>query len=489
MPFIIKGQSGSDGLLPAASIPSVLDWVTGATMAYSTTRLATAYTGAALRVRRSSDNTEMDIGFNTAGKLNPTTLSNFCGTGDGFVSTWYDQSGNGLHVTAPSNSLQPKIVSSGIIQQANGFASLRFDGSWLKRATGFPSTAWTKVILHKPLDVGVPNNIFSATSSLGHIIFTDNTINWKPMVEGQIFSEFKGYSIAGKTEVLVQDYNSASKTLNLYRNGVKTISQTGSNTYTGNVTYGFGAYNGNYFYRGDVLGIIAYPVVLSAGQIKNITNAMLAMAALSARTFVFDGDSLTEGGVTGSSALSYPYQFGNLLSLPCTTLYNDGTGGQTLLQMDTSAASTSSTATEAAGIDSLSYLSGARKTLVVWGGSNDFPAGASVTTTYQRLKTYLANRKASGLWHDVVVLTAIPRVSITSTLFQYNDAIRAGWNNGTGELATTYGVTHLCDLQQLAMFNADADTSNTTYYNADQIHLTATGNQQVALAVKNCLGL
>jgi lysophospholipase L1-like esterase len=178
-----------------------------------------------------------------------------------------------------------------------------------------------------------------------------------------------------------------------------------------------------------------------------------------------------------------------LLSLPCTTLYNDGTGGQTLLQMDTSAASTSSTTTEAAGIDSLSYLSGARKTLVVWGGSNDFPAGASVTTTYQRLKTYLANRKASGLWHDVVVLTAIPRVSITSTLFQYNDAIRAGWNNGTGELATTYGVTHLCDLQQLAMFNADADTSNTTYYNADQIHLTATGNQQVALAVKNCLGL
>jgi hypothetical protein len=67
--------------------------------AYSLRKLRTAYTGNAIRVRRSSDSAETNIGFGSDGNLNTTALLAHCGSGDGFVTTWYDQSGNGRNAT------------------------------------------------------------------------------------------------------------------------------------------------------------------------------------------------------------------------------------------------------------------------------------------------------------------------------------------------------------------------------------------------------
>jgi hypothetical protein len=46
---------------PAASL--LLDTYSGAAVAYSLRKLRTAYSGSAIRVRRSSDNAEQDFGF------------------------------------------------------------------------------------------------------------------------------------------------------------------------------------------------------------------------------------------------------------------------------------------------------------------------------------------------------------------------------------------------------------------------------------------
>ena len=53
--------------------PLLLDIYTGAAAAYSVRKLRNAYTGSAIRVRRSSDNTEQDIGFTALGELNTTS--------------------------------------------------------------------------------------------------------------------------------------------------------------------------------------------------------------------------------------------------------------------------------------------------------------------------------------------------------------------------------------------------------------------------------
>jgi hypothetical protein len=63
-----------------------------------------------VRVRRSSDNSEQDF---TAAEVSNGTLESFCGVGDGFVETWYDQSGNGNDAVQATAASQPKIVDAG----------------------------------------------------------------------------------------------------------------------------------------------------------------------------------------------------------------------------------------------------------------------------------------------------------------------------------------------------------------------------------------
>ena len=115
----------------AASTPfvGVLDTYTGASVAYSVRLLKSDYIGSAIRVRRSSDNTEQDIGFDAVGNLNETALTDFCGAGNGFVTTWYDQSGNGRNATQSTAANQPQIVASGVINKVNTKPSLLFDGT------------------------------------------------------------------------------------------------------------------------------------------------------------------------------------------------------------------------------------------------------------------------------------------------------------------------------------------------------------------------
>ena len=90
----------------------LLDTYTGAAAAYSLRKLRTAYTGSAIRVRRASDNTEQDIGFNVFGELDTVSLASFCSGTDGFVKTWYDQSGNANDATQTTAANQPKIYDS-----------------------------------------------------------------------------------------------------------------------------------------------------------------------------------------------------------------------------------------------------------------------------------------------------------------------------------------------------------------------------------------
>src|SRR5210317_1337729 len=86
----------------------LLDTYTGASAAYSLRKLRSGYTGDAIEVRRASDNTTQDIGF-VDGELDTTSLASFCSGTDGFVTTWYDQSGNGNDATQTTASNQPKI--------------------------------------------------------------------------------------------------------------------------------------------------------------------------------------------------------------------------------------------------------------------------------------------------------------------------------------------------------------------------------------------
>jgi hypothetical protein len=100
-----------------------------AAAAYSLRQLSTAYNGPAIRVRRSSDNTTQDIGFSAGGNLDQTALLAFVGRGDGFISTWYDQSGNGRDAVQTILARQPRIVNAGVVDLANTRPTLTLSGN------------------------------------------------------------------------------------------------------------------------------------------------------------------------------------------------------------------------------------------------------------------------------------------------------------------------------------------------------------------------
>jgi|SaaInlV_120m_DNA_3_1039746.scaffolds.fasta_scaffold08870_5 hypothetical protein len=114
-----------DSLILDGSASYLLDTYTNSSLAYSLRQLSSSTTSV-VRVRRDSDNTEQDF---SADDITDGTLTTFVGSGDGFVTTIYDQSGNSNNGVQTNTSSQPKIVDNGSLILDNNEPSMLFSGS------------------------------------------------------------------------------------------------------------------------------------------------------------------------------------------------------------------------------------------------------------------------------------------------------------------------------------------------------------------------
>ena len=101
----------------------------GAAAAYSVRRLNGNYTGAAVQLERTSDNSFQDIGFDVNGDLDESAITTFCTGTTCKVRTWYDQSGNANNAVQTTHANQPTIYTGGAIVKENGRVAVDFDGS------------------------------------------------------------------------------------------------------------------------------------------------------------------------------------------------------------------------------------------------------------------------------------------------------------------------------------------------------------------------
>jgi hypothetical protein len=99
---------------------------TGINASFSIRKVVSGYSGSAIRVRRSNDNTEQDIGW-TGTELDTASLKTFVGANSGFVTTWYNQNG-GNNATQTTAANQPRIVNAGTVERLSGKVTLFFDG-------------------------------------------------------------------------------------------------------------------------------------------------------------------------------------------------------------------------------------------------------------------------------------------------------------------------------------------------------------------------
>lgn len=184
---------------------------------------------------------------------------------------------------------------------------------------------------------------------------------------------------------------------------------------------------------------------------------------------VFDGNSLTLG--TGSTANNdYPSQCLALLG-PGWRGVNYGVFGQTTGSM---------TADAATQIDT-QYNAYLKVFIVAWEGAADILAGQNAAGAYAHLITYYQGRFAAGFTRGVVC-TVLPNPTggFEATRQSLNTLLRNG-------IAADFPGWVLADVAGDARIGANNANLDTTYYDADTIHLNNTGYAIVAPLVKTAI--
>lgn len=299
------GILGSSG----ASTPLLLDAYSGAAAAYSLRKLRIAYTGYAIRVRRSSDNTSQDIGFDGNGNLDTTSLTSFVGSNDGFVSIFYDQSGYGYNFEQSTSADQPKIVLSGSVITKNSKPIILFNGTSHYMIVNSSQTYFS--FLHKTgqsfisvvgynrvaNDGFILCNNYGYSANIGYSLYTTTTSN---------ITNFTTRGVAGQATVnngtntaplttnslfLINDVTdngnaTASNRSKIYVNNgsalnLNTLTNTPSTAIsTDNLTIGASSSGPRYFYLdGGISQIVLYNTDQSSNRsgITNIINEQFSI--------------------------------------------------------------------------------------------------------------------------------------------------------------------------------------------------------------------
>lgn len=147
---------------------NLLDNLNNYTASYSLRKTRSLYQGNCLRVRRTSDDVELDIGF-VNDELDTTTLLNFIGQSTGRVSIWYDQSGFGRDATQTNLTAQPTIVNNGNLIYEGTKIAMEFNNDYFDT----PHLGISGGMLRSTLGV-VKNNIIATTLGTGNYLALSN---------------------------------------------------------------------------------------------------------------------------------------------------------------------------------------------------------------------------------------------------------------------------------------------------------------------------
>jgi hypothetical protein len=253
-----------------------------AAAAYSLRQLRSNYTGSAIRVRRSVGSpAEKDIGF-VNNVLDVSDLQSFCSGTNGFITTWYDQSGNSRNFTQTTAANQPQIVSSGSVLTSNGEPIIDFNGT-----NSYMDGAWSSFFTSTTNDFSIFNVLKYDVSNVTQIPF--GVTNGAATVEGSIDTVLHSYlssstdfyrvngSITNYSTSIATEFGTTNDNLvvfqkngavnNVYKNNSLRASQTFSSTLLGGVPTNTGyflrigtnrGYLNNWF-NGNMKEMIIYP--------------------------------------------------------------------------------------------------------------------------------------------------------------------------------------------------------------------------------------
>jgi hypothetical protein len=252
--------------------------------AYSLRLLSSTYAGSAVRVRRSSDNSEQDIGF-SGDDFDEASLATFCAATDGYVTKWYDQSGNSKDLAQTTAGTQPRISLTGITQP---FAS-RYGISWgvtgnrrlflgsaLSALNSEPNSIFLTMITTSATYQSLVNTNSTGASSSSRLQLYTGTY---PSIT-KLFSQYKNtggtsYKIEGtggmstSTDYVLSNITDSSKNFHYFANGSEKASgNTFTGTYVNNVLdVGYNAALGQ-----KLIGVMGELIIFGSDETSNRTD-------------------------------------------------------------------------------------------------------------------------------------------------------------------------------------------------------------------------
>ena len=241
----------------------LLDTYTGAAAAYSVRKLDKDYTGYCMKVRRASDDAEADIGFDGNGDLDTAAIATHCGSANGYVVTWYDQSGNANNATQSTSGNQPQIYNGTAVITENGKPALNTSStSFLTLGS---TLSLTDMCILTYANRGTPNDngMFIGDNTTTNNFVWDRLVLSVTLRANGTNSTITGSTATGKKLYLL---NRSSNACTLRIN----LSQTGTATNSGTLSVGslMSAYSGNSF---RMVGDFHEMIVWNSNQSTNLT--------------------------------------------------------------------------------------------------------------------------------------------------------------------------------------------------------------------------
>jgi hypothetical protein len=240
----------------------LLDTYSGAAACYSLRLMRSAYTGALINVWNGTS--YADIYPNVFGELDTVALAAHCGSNDGFIRYWYDQSGNSNTAAQTTTANMPKIYdgTTGVVTE-NGKPAVDFpSGVNLFSSISQSASDYAFVIVQKRNTNG---GYFYDSESGRLIVFVHTNGLYNTTTDGTIGTPDQGLNQEVQFLSLVSPSSGA-----LYVNG--SASQTGL-TYTQTALGGITSLGSNYNgYARSINALVQEVIIYPSDQSSNRTD-------------------------------------------------------------------------------------------------------------------------------------------------------------------------------------------------------------------------
>ena len=260
----------------AVAAPLDIDDYTNQTLAFSLRAVSSSHIAAAgkcIKIRRSSDNATQIIGFSggLGSWVDDATITTFLGGSTGYVEIWYDQSGNGDHVTQTTLTSQPVLVAD-VFSLTGGTAwSVSFDGTVdnLTRDGGsniFGSANLTMYLAYY-LDTSAFDAVFSVNAAAASSSNYWKLFRWS--TAGRFYANGYNNTLTGTTnpvlEQIVLGYNGTTQFATINDGTPDTLAATGA-TARRYFTLGAGADSATQNWGGQIAEFLWFDASHSAGD-------------------------------------------------------------------------------------------------------------------------------------------------------------------------------------------------------------------------------